>query len=678
MNTLIRRILFPIICLVITINVNAQGTLNKPSDNGQQHFLWFTGHWSKTKKHTFITSAYTDSTESGVMKMPGGNTITVNSNGSVNISSSGIDDWNKKIDDGEKNLEKAEDQMKSPDNETQEWAYHFNEAAMPLLNGLKEEWSSLKVDKKDDMLSPKQDQQNQGSNEEQATQNFTKNLAAGCKRLQPKYQAIVDYYHAHRKDKDNDLPPPPAPPEFEYKCLNCDSTAYKNYLKQCDKYAEDFPKPESGYIRDALGFLRELALLGGGSADFNQAIDPLFEKSGPCGYLEYGEDLNKIVQWLFLRLHIRAYKLMKKYEGENYAYKVMTPVMRTYLGISRQCGIMGMQVDGDLAEASKLAFNAFQYYYSALVEKHDWSQLANVPLIFSLYRQYAMISGDDAEGSNIVTNIFKILNSFTLNVEMDAKEGKDGGYFLAHLKGKAKITPEFKSGNDSCYEWVVVNDQPDRIGQPIRKVGQKIETDLLANEIVAPKDWPEYVGTKKFYASLAQLKMNFCTPGKDTILLSGFIPEPNAMAATWRYPQTPQLVPGGINGLDHLFQDVEKMKELAQSGAAQQQANIAKDQAEKLAAQMKKLAAEIGNKRDPASIAKYQEFINKMHSGQQLFNNQNLAPILYIDFPLQIQNNSATLFKKRFDAKEVNPLVASTGAIVYGYYTVDIEYKAQH
>ena len=58
--------------------------------------------------------------------MGGGSTITVNPNGSVNIHSQSIDNWNKEISEGEKELEKTRKEMTSAANEQQEWAYHFN------------------------------------------------------------------------------------------------------------------------------------------------------------------------------------------------------------------------------------------------------------------------------------------------------------------------------------------------------------------------------------------------------------------------------------------------------------------------------------------------------------------------------------------------------------------------
>ncbi len=67
--------------LIANTTLFAQETLNHPINDttyNKTHFLWFTGHWSKTKKNVFITTATTDSTESGVIRMGGGSTVTVN------------------------------------------------------------------------------------------------------------------------------------------------------------------------------------------------------------------------------------------------------------------------------------------------------------------------------------------------------------------------------------------------------------------------------------------------------------------------------------------------------------------------------------------------------------------------------------------------------------------------
>lgn len=169
--------------------------------------------------------------------------------------------------------------------------------------------------------------------------------------------------------------------------------------------------------------------------------------------------------------------------------------------------------------------------------------------------------------------------------------------------------------------------------------------------------------------------MDYCHPGQDTILISSFLPEPNAMAGAWVYPNDPHKVPSGINGVDHYFQDINKMKELAQSGAATQQADIIKEKSEKIEAQMKTLAKQMNGSHDASQTGNYQKMLNLGNQIKQLASNENVAPLLYIDFPLQIQNNTSTLFKKQFDAKQINPEIASV--IEHGLLTIDIEYKKQ-
>ena len=147
------------------------------------------------------------------------------------------------------------------------------------------------------------------------------------------------------------------------------------------------------------------------------------------------------------------------------------------------------------------------------------------------------------------------------------------------------------------------------------------------------------------------------------------------MAGTWVYPNDPNPVPSGINSQNHYFQDLDKMKELAQSGAAKQHADIVKEQSEKIVAQMKTLAKQMNGSHGASQVANYQKILNMSNQIKQLASNGNIAPMIYIDFPLQIQNNSSTLFNKRFDAKELNPEIASV--IEHGYFTVDIKYKKQ-
>ncbi len=90
------------------------------------------------------------------------------------------------------------------------------------------------------------------------------------------------------------------------------------------------------------------------------------------------------------------------------------------------------------------------------------------------------------------------------------------------------------------------------------------------------------------------------------------------MAGTWIYPNDPNPVPSGINSQNHYFQDLDKMKELAQSGAAKQQAGIMKEQSEKIVAQMKTLAKQMNGSHDASQVANYQKILNMSNQIKQL------------------------------------------------------------
>jgi hypothetical protein len=678
MHRLFKSSIFFAVCFTSFTDLEAQTVPIASVNNAPQHFLWYPGHWSKSKKNSFITNAYTDSTDVGIVNVAGGKTITLKSDGSVNMNSGDVDTWNKKITDGVNDLDKIEKQLTDPSNQVQEWAYHFNKVAMSQLDTIKVSWATYKIDKKENVLNPQQDP---GT----SMQNSANSLNSWCKEKQPQYQEIIDFYTAHRHDKPSDYNNL-TPPEFDFNCIACDTNLVKEHDKEVNDYVQKFFKPESDLIRNGLGMIRQLILMGHSDdvdntpinvsmdASMKDQADQAFHhdktdpsKSGTCSYFD-SYKLNQAVQFLVMRCLWRADKLLSDNKKN---FKTAMPVIRVYLGAAKQNELMGFTVDERFSDLGALVKMAYDYYFNKLVKDHDWLQLANIPFILSLSRQYTLLTGQEMEGTD-QTKLFKVLNSFQLNIEMDIKVGKEGGYMLTHLKGKAKIAPEFAYNEDSCYQWVITEDKPNSLGEPIKKADQKIDVDLLSNEVIYPKERPTYTGTKKYWTMLQQLKMDYCHPGKDTILLTGFIPTPPS-GGTWIYPHMPQPVPAGINSLDHYFQDINKIKELAESGKAQQQAAVAKEQAEKLIAQMKGLQQQMGNRRDASQIANFQKMQNLATQTRQLFSNQNIAPISYIDFPLQIQNNTPTLFNKKFDAKEIDPKLANI--IVYGYYTIDIEYK---
>lgn len=645
------------------------------SSSGSQHFLWFTGHW--TKPNTFITDASTDSTEGSIINIPAGKTITVSAGGNVSIGSSDIDEWNKKLNDGIHDLEEKQKELSDPADQGQEWAYHFNQVTMSQLDTIKAQWAGLKIDKKQDVLSP----QNESSPNPQQT--IIKNAGDWCAKVKPQYDAIIDFYNAHRHDKPSDYTNLP-PPEFDFNCVACDTNLVKQHNKQVKDYAEKFFKPEADLIKQGLKIERDL-LTSGIVKDVYAADDPAYDiyhalfhndksdpsKSGPCAYLDRSK-LNQAVQFLVMRCLWRADKLLS---DNRRNFKVAMPVIRVYMEAARQNEMFGFTVSERYSDLGTLVKMAYDDYYNKLAKEHDWSQLANIPFILGLSRQYTLLTNQDINGSGFA-QIMNLLNHFQLNIEMDAKIGNNGTYLLAHLKGKAKIAPEFAYAENRCYQWVVAQDQPNQLGEPMKKGDQKIYADLLDNEIITKDGRPTYTGTKKYWCMLSQLKMDFCHPGSDSILISAFWPDP-AMGGTWLYPNG-IVTRTNINSLDQYFRNIDQIKADANSGALQQAGMDYQKQAQLAIQHAKELQSQIGDgKMDMSKMGDYQKLMNEMNALRGGGMNNALAKAANdIAFPLEgVQNHSTTLFKKRYDAKEINPSINGQDVVVYGYYTVEIEYK---
>ena len=647
------------------------------------HFLWFTGHWND-KKNVFTTTSHVDTELDSVTATGGaGITINVSPQGTVTINSKNVDEWNKKIENGLAILRKTEDELKSPSGDAKEWGHHFNEVTLPVLYDIKEEWKQYKIDSKEVLV----ENENQNNLQEQQAENkFISSMTSWCQNLKPEHDKILAFYRTHKHDKESDLSYPP-PPAYSNKCISCDTSLEKLYHIQDSVYTEKFFKPESDMIRTCLGILRNLSLIGRregsstwaepGMEDkvenaFHFSKDP--SKAGPCAYID-SYDLNKVVEFLVLRMYHKATKLFKDYSKN---VETARPVIKTLLSATKSIELFGFNSDQDanLAECAGLVARVLDYYfYQKLLMEHDWSQLANVPFLFGLEREEQLLG---AQESDFIERMGKLLNSFHLSIDMDIKIGKENkAYQITHLTGKTKIAPEFDFANDTCYRWVAVEDQPDMslgFPQPKKKASQKIECQIETNEFVAPGPHPVYAGTKNYYALLYGLKMDYCHPGKDTILLSSFIAEPGPSAGIWQIPMSPPQALGTWQ-IEHMFQDVSTMKELVQSGKAKQQAETMKQQGEQIAAQMKSIQAQMSNKKGMPNLDQLHKIQDLAAKAITLGNNENLAPILRIDFPLEIKNNTATLHDKRYDAKEINPEEAP--AIIYGYYTVKVVYEKQ-
>jgi hypothetical protein len=667
-----------------SISVDSTQRLN--DDYYKTHFLWFTGHWND-KKNVFTTTPNTQSIFDTTSTIGGGGTtISVSPQGTVNIQSASVDEWNQKVENGLKQLQKFEDELREPSSDAKEWGHHFEEVTLPVLNDLQIQWNGYKVeDKQKELTNLKPD------NSLQKSRSWSDILQMQCSSMKADYEKIISFYRAHKNDKSSDLSYDP-PPAHTFQCYACDTSLEQSYKKQDDEYVKIFFQPESDLIGSALAILREMYILGVGpdfhsnnyaQVDQSQA-EAIYQalktdkknpqNSGACAFYSSTELANAI-DFLGLRRYYKAEKLFNDYKTN---VETARPVIKILLTATREAKLMDIIADenGNLAECAGLISRVLEYYFDKkLLQEHDWSQLANVPFIYGLERQREMMG---AHESDIFERMGKLLNSFHLSIDMDIKIGKENkAYQITHLTGKTKIAPEFDFANDTCYRWVAVEDQPDMslgagFPQPKKKASQKIECQIVTNEFVAPGPRPVYAGTKNYYVLLYGLKMDYCHPGKDTILLSSFIAEPDPSAGIWQIPMSPPQAMGTWQ-IEHMFQDVSTMKELAQSGKAKQQAEMMKQQGQQIAAQMKSIQAQMSNKKGIPNMDQLHKIQDLAAKAINLSNNENVAPILSIDFPLEIKNNTTTLQDKRYDAKEINPEEAT--AIIYGYYTVRVVYQ---
>ncbi len=198
----------------------------------------------------------------------------------------------------------------------------------------------------------------------------------------------------------------------------------------------------------------------------------------------------------------------------------------------------------------------------------------------------------------------------------------------------------------------------------------QFDCDLVANEIGAPGASPVYTGSKKYTANLEGLRMDFCNPGKDTIVLSNFAPNP-ANDGWFRFPQSMNQNLG-VTG-EQFFSDENAKKRLVESGQAQEAANKFQAQSQQTIDQMKEMAAKMQSDTGRKTMADYQKIMEMSNKIQAAAAAPIMAQMLWIDFEIPVKNGDPVLVDKIFDAKEINPQMAP--AFQYAHYTIHIENK---
>jgi len=677
--------------LIISPDLTAQTSKDSTEKAGPfdaRHFLWFTGHWSPSNKKVFIIDARKkngngignpvggagsggDETETpGDNNPEGGGTITVDPDGSFHMKNGNTEAWNKRMDDALKSEEEYLNSLNAPGDNLDPSTKQLHDILRPASEERKQEIEGYKIGPKDDMM---EQGRKQGHGSGGSVADKSQDL---CKSARADYDMVMNYYKDHVKGHGNDLNVPP-PPAFEYNCYACDSNVRKVYDTTIAHYIRDFMHPEDSIIKKGLDILHDMSLLG---IEAGKGIDPdtydnLFKKdkknpskSAPCAYMEL-ETLANAVRDIGHHLYMRADKLVRSNHNN---FKASEAIARTVLAVARDWILLsGSNENNDIyQELVTLVAKNTDFYYEEL-RKNDWRQIANVPFMFKLMRDNALLSGSINESffDTYLNKILKIMNGFKLNIEMDIKVGNNNAYRLCHLKGECHIIPSIQRDSNQCYKWVVADeDKQDLLGFYKPAMLQSIDCQLIANEFTTPPQAPKitYVGTKKYLTILENLSMDFCNPGHDTIMLSGFSPKP-ADAGTWQFPYSySQNL--GVNGMDQFFQDLNAKKKLVDNGSAQQSEEEMKQQAEQIKQQMETLKQQMASSNANVSYEKIMEMKNRV---QSMNTSATVGKMLFVDFLLPVKNNDPVLVDGKFNAKDINS--KESEIIIYGTYSVHVE-----
>jgi hypothetical protein len=683
--------LFPALSLLLFVTV-AEAQSPAHADTGHR-FLWFTGHWSTTKKNSFIitgtgggglpTSGGTGPGENppggSVTPPPQGGSVTISGDGSVLISGTGIDAWNRRLDRAIQSQQQYVQQLDNPQDNLDPATHQLHELLKPDAQQQLQETQDLRIDKQQDILSPNTKPGQSAAPaaaQSSSSPSSSQDIGEYCRQAKADYDQVISWWKTHAKDKEADLTYPP-PPTFDYNCYACDSSIRNNCQQTIDNYVRDFFHPEDSLVAKALGILKFMGQHGieSGKGMDEQTYEKFFaanskdpSQSGACSYLS-PDNLAGAALDITRHAYARADKMMR---DNRKNFKAVSAIVKTWLTAARNymliSGNQGFE-DRGMTDLGSIVSRAVEYYTDEF-RRNDWRQIGNLTYILEMMRQQALLGfNNDATFQDYLGRLERIWNGFKLTIEMDIKIGKDGGYRLTHIKGEGYIMPAFQRDSNQCYKWVMADENSmDCLGFYKPSVLQTIDCHIIDNEIVMPPQVPKmtYVGTRTYKTTLQDLNMNFCNPGHDTIMLSGFTPSP-LTAGTWQVPYS-SPVNLGVNGMEQFFEDANAKKKLVDDGEAQKASDAMQKQAEQLKTQMEALKSQMTGPQGGASYEKMMELANKARS---LATSAGVGKMLWLDFILPVQNNTTVLVDKKFDAKEMNP--QESPIIVYGYYTIHIE-----
>ena len=662
------------------------------------HFLWFTGHWSKVgNKRTFVIDKG-KSSPAGALAGPGGTppsgppdpddppgnpsaggTITFNPNGSVSLENDNVDDWNKKMDKALDDEQKYLRGLQDPGTNLDPTTYHLHQLLLPDAQQRVQEIQGYKIDPSSNMLSG-----GDKSSPPASVRSIQDVVADGCKQMKPDYDEVMNYYNTQVKGHKNDLKYP-MPPGVNYDCYSCDSNLRIQYDSVMWDYIRNFSKEEAAVAKKGFSILHDLALAGiNENSGYTEAgFGDLFRKnkqdpskSGACAFMDIGA-LSDACKAIVYHAYRRAEKML--YDNRN-NYSAAPAIIRTFLSVYRDWLLLsGEKEDESILPLLADLINKDAQHYVEELRKNDWRQIANIPLMLSMIRDAALVGGGNSSASDqFYANVENIVNGFRLKIDMDVKIGVNNGYKLAHLKGECHIIPSFQQDRNQCYKWVIADEGRQEYGIDghgfyMAKAQQTFDATLVATQIVAPGPMPTYTGTKKYIVQLAGLSMDFCHPGNDTIDLSGFTANPPD-AGTWLWPNGTVTNEGEI-GMEQYFEDISAKKKFVDNGEAKKAKDDLRSQAEQLRVQMEALKAQMTAGKPGASPgANYEKMMEFKQQALSKVAAPVIAKLVFLNFLIPVRNNDPVLVHAEFDAKKINP--QEQKVIIYGYYRIDIENDA--
>jgi hypothetical protein len=573
--------------------------------------MWFVGTWKN--KTTFLV-------DSNLMNGAKGGILIINPKMQIEISTPGIDSYNKAMSNDIKAI--SENGETVADGITKEGGVSqagLVQKTTMQLNGLREEYKELKVKNSDLELSG-------GANR-------------SCNTMAQTYQEIVAFYEAHKLEKKYNLPPPPEADYFD--CWSCNPQKQIDFSKKVEDYVALFAGEEREYMISALQILKDLNI-------------SLYVTSTPANTSVCAIDGYKLATILFW-LSGRRSGMSKQLLKENINnYKAVDPVSAVCLRINRDANLLSasgdpMELFGNIAS---LYGKLYHEWERRLFKEYDYKLLSEVPLMFRISKQMALLTGSSDDGR--LEELIYHTGHFKLTLEMDVKMGKNGGYIISHLKGVSKMIYEIDSVD--CIH--IVPDWKANTASGITN-WNSVTMTVKNLEMITPKgDPPVYIGTKNYISLAPKLKLNFCRQPDDSVYLQGFNPDP-IDKGIWRLPKVPPAKMG-LMGADRIFCDIDDL----QNSTAQMQAPALDKQA---LTEIEKLAADIHKNGVTADKMK------KIQSLQAKALQPASGMVLNAaNFRFAVNTaKDRILINQRFDAKQINPQLSE--GVVYGYFTIQLE-----